>query len=228
MYKNKKLILKRAILFFVLLISPLLFCQDLDTSHQLDSLYFAENRIELIPGSISVKNAPKNFELPFLVALSYFPDLIGKNIIFKSRNINTTLNARPNFSSLLFSKKQNRTYVIRINNSFKDSIISLNNVPFNAQVGVFAHELSHFTDYNSRSFFGIIGRGFAYFSKKSKAKFEKEIDAKTIERGLGWQLYAWSEYIQNQSNATVNYKEFKRNIYLTPVEILEAIEKITS
>jgi hypothetical protein len=153
--------------------------------------------------------------------------LSGRKIIFKERKIKTTLNARPTIGSLLFSKKSNRTYVIRINSNKSDSIISLINVPFNAKIGLFAHEFSHFSDYQSRSLFGVIARGISYSSKKTKVKFEKEIDLSTINRGLGWQLYDWSNYIQTQSNATHKYKQIKLFTYMSPFEILKIIEPLT-
>jgi hypothetical protein len=165
--------------------------------------------------------------LSVLIALSFFPELSDSKIIFKGKEIKTTLNARPTISSLLFSKKSNRTYVIRINTNKSDSIISFNNIPFNAKIGLFAHEFSHFSDYQSRSLFGIIARGVSYSSKKTKAKFEKEIDLNTINRGLGWQLFDWSNYVQNESNATFKYKQFKMNIYLSPEDILKTINALT-
>lgn len=218
-----KIVLSLIFLFFVFCS----FAQDSFNDRTLDSLILAQNKEQLIPKSISLVDAPEAYELPILVAISYYPELKGKKIIFKERKIKTTLNARPRFLSLVFSKKQNRTYVVRINKQLKDSIISLKNIPFNAQVGLFGHEFSHFADYQNRSLFGIIRRGFAYLSKKSKTSFEKEIDQKTIEHGLGWQLYEWSYYVQNQSNATTSYKEFKRTTYMTPTEIIAILENLS-
>jgi hypothetical protein len=120
---------------------------------------------------------------------------------------------------LIFRKKSKRKYVVRINNSAKDSIVILDSVPFNASIGLFGHEFNHFVDYSTRNIFGVIGRLIAYSSKKSKEKFEKEIDVMTINRGLGWQLYDWASFVLNESNATEEYKDFKRLIYLEPDEI---------
>ena len=52
---------------------------------------------------------------------------------------------------------------------------------------------------------------------------QKEIDLKTIQRGLGWQLYDWSNFVLNDSNADAKYKEFKKETYMTPESILETI-----
>ena len=62
-------------------------------------------------------------------------------------------------------------------------------------------------DYSNKGLFGVLGRGLSYSSKKSKEKFEKEIDQRTIDRGLGWQLFDWSNYILQESNADEKYKE---------------------
>lgn len=98
------------------------------------------------------------------------------------------------------------------------------NASFNARVGVLAHELNHIMDFSSKNIFGIIGRGLSYASKKKKEKFEKKIDQMTIELGLGWQLYAWAVYILEGDTATEEYKEFKREIYLEPEEIMSALK----
>lgn len=208
-----------------LLICQLIICQELHEQHFFDSVYYSQTSRSNSLTKFKV-NCPKELELPLSITLDHFPDLHAKKILIKERRINTTMNARPTFGSLLFAKRINRTYVVRINTSSKDSVIRLAEIPFNAKIGLFAHEFTHFTDYQSLSFFGVLGRGFSYLSKKSKAKFEKEIDQKTIERGLGWQLYDWSDYVLNRSNASTGYKEFKSETYMTPNEIKESILRL--
>ncbi len=164
------------------------------------------------------KNIISDFELPILTALSYFPELKNTNIVFKQGCIRTTMNTRPRIISLLKNRKK-RIYIIRINTSKKDSIVSLYETPFNAQVGIIGHELSHCIDYSGRNFWGIMQRLFDYGSKKRKAKFEREIDRMTINRGLRWQLYDWANYVLYKSDATQKYKRFKRRTYMKPEEI---------
>jgi hypothetical protein len=124
-----------------------------------------------------------------------------------------------------FKHRNKRSYTIRINNRKKDSIIHIASVPFNAKVGVFAHEFAHIVDYESCNIFCLCGRLFAYATSRSKAKYEKEIDTMVIERGLGWQLYDWAYYVLRHSHATQSYKKFKRSIYLSPQEIRNLIIK---
>ncbi|WP_075603898.1 hypothetical protein [Saccharicrinis aurantiacus] len=157
--------------------------------------------------------------------LLYFPELEESKLKFKEKRLKTTMNAQPNVWSLIFKNRRKRTYVVRINNGERDSTIHTANISFNAQVGVFGHEFCHFVDYSERSFFGVLGRLFAYTSKKKKAAFEKEMDTNTIERGLGWQLYDWSDYTLNHSNANYKYKRLKEEIYLKPEDIKIILEK---
>lgn len=171
------------------------------------------------------KTIAKKYELSILIAFSYFPELKNTKVKFKETKIKTSLNARPTISSLLFKKKEKRTYVVRINNSKKDSIALLSKAPFNAIIGVFGHEFSHFKDYNTRNFSGIMQRLYAYSNDLSKEAFEKEIDNNTIKRNLGWQLYDWAYYVLHNANAKKEYIEFKRLIYLEPLEIENILKK---
>ncbi len=172
------------------------------------------------------KDIPSNLELPILIALSYYPELVDSKIKFKVCKIKTTMNARPTFGSILFRKKENYRFVVRINSSSKDSIIRVNTIPFNAKIGVFGHEFFHFVDYQRKASFHLTKRLFSYGNKRKKEAFEKEIDLGTIQRGLGWQLYDWSNYVLNESNAITEYKDFKRQIYLEPEEIKKTILKL--
>jgi hypothetical protein len=128
--------------------------------------------------------------------------------------------------TLLFHAKSKRTYVVRINNEKKDSIISIFDVPFSAQSGIFGHEFSHFADYSQMSFWGVLKRGFNYTNPTKKSAYEKETDRITIRHGLGNELFEWSDYVLNRSNATVVYKAFKRSTYLTPSEIKEEMIRL--
>ncbi len=171
------------------------------------------------------KNIPEKYKLAILIALSYYPELIETPIDFKECTIKTTLNARPTIGSLCFNTKLKRKYVVRINTSQKEGMITIDEVPFNASIGIFAHEFSHFVDYQNRTFGGVLQRLWCYTSKKRKAIYEKEIDSMTIARGLKWQMYDWSYYALFQSNASEAYKLFKKETYLRPKEILDQIGK---
>jgi hypothetical protein len=167
------------------------------------------------------KKVLPEFSQPIYHALAYFPELKNSHIRFKYQKINTTLNARPSVYSLLFRKKENRRYIVRINSSLTDSSIQLSKVSYNAQIGVLAHEFSHFIDYSEKDIWGIFKRLISYTNKKAKKKFEHEIDEMTIERGLGWQLHDWAHTVLYDSDAGTKYKKLKQEIYLTPGKIID-------
>mgnify|MGYP001140632537 CR=1 FL=1 len=166
------------------------------------------------------------FETEILSALSYYPELDGTKIIFKEAKIKASLNARPTVGSLLFRRRSKRKYVIRIKPDTGDSVATLEKVRFNGAVGVLGHELNHVVDYSNRSFFGILGRLFNYTNKKGKREYEGEIDRMTVEKGLGWQLYDWEDYVLNKSDAKVKYKAYKKAVYYSPEEIITVMEEL--
>lgn len=175
-----------------------------------------------------VCEVPIELETAVYSSLSNYPELQNNPIRFKQARISTTLNARPTLGSLLFRRKENRRYVVRINSTMADSIISVYHLSETAKRGIIGHEFAHFADYETRNFWQVLGRAFSYLSKKRKARFEKAIDTETIKRGLGQELYAWSYYVLYESNATVAYKNFKRETYLTPEEINSLQQQFTS
>lgn len=171
------------------------------------------------------KTVIPTFQTEIYTALSYFPELDSTKIEFRYANIKTSLNARPTVGSL-FRRRSKRKYVIRIKPNTRDSVTTIDQVGFNGAVGVLGHELNHVVDYSKRNFWGILGRLFNYGSKKGKRKFEAEIDRMTIQKGLGWQLYDWEDYVLNKSKAKVNYKAYKKTIYYTPKELKKLINQI--
>lgn len=119
---------------------------------------------------------------PTLIALSYYPDLVGVDIEFKLSREKTTMAARPKPRTLFV--KSRRRYLILINGDDDFEGVHLYDVPFNAQIGVIAHELAHIADYERRNLFGVLGVLFRYADKGRKSLFEREIDRATVERGL--------------------------------------------
>lgn len=176
------------------------------------------------------KYMPPVFEKPILLALSFFPELRDSKITFVCKKAESPLSCRPTFLSL-FRKRQKRAYEITISlqTNPKFTPIMFANLPFNAQIGVLGHELSHIVDYQNRSFFGFvligIGQMFSFFVDK----FEFETDKRCIEHGLGYQLKAWSEYvrqalkIERWRGANGNPKKNKER-YMNPDTIQQHID----
>lgn len=191
----------------------------------LDSLDFVARLDELREEFSYRKVVLSEFEMAIYATLSFYPELDSTRIVFKQAKIKTSLNARPTMGSMLFRKRENRKYVIRIKPNTGDSVATLDQAGFNAVVGVLGHEFNHILDYSQRGFFGIIKRLLGYTNKKGKRKYEAEIDQMTIDRGLGWQVYDWEDFVFNKSKATEKYKEYKRSVYYTPEELLILVEE---
>lgn len=187
-----------------------------------DSQVYIETSETIDPSYKSMgyrKKIPELYQPIFNQVLSYYPELDSIRIIVKEAKISSSLNARPTPFSLLFRRRENRKYKIRINVKKGDSLALFSEATIKAQIGVLGHELAHIVDYNHRSLGGVFKRLFSYTTIKGKEKYEKEIDSMAVHAGLGEELHAWSSYVLNESNATKLYKEYKRKVYLEPEEI---------
>ena len=116
-------------------------------------------------------------------------------------------------------------YTIFVDDNTEGEGILLDSVPFNAQIGILGHEFAHILDYEQRNSGNMIGLGLNYLTEDGKMKLEKQTDYSTISKGLGWQLYDWSDFVLNKSNASEKYKTYKRKFYLQPIEIEAEIKK---
>ncbi|MBS2211175.1 hypothetical protein KEM09_07170 [Carboxylicivirga mesophila] len=160
----------------------------------------------------------------FMVPYQEFADLHNCKIKVRNKNIKTTMAARPHFFSLLLGKK-NRRYVILVNKKESFKGVHLKDVPSEARIGLFAHELMHIRDYESRKVTGVMERGLQYLSQKGKRQVEHYTDSLTIAAGFGQYLYHWANYVLHDSDASDDYKHYKSQIYMTPVRILTQIEE---
>jgi len=151
------------------------------------------------------------------------PSFVWRTAILTSIFLSISIFCYATFTKLAGFKYK---YVITININDNFEGILIKDIPFNAQIGLIGHEIAHIADYEHQSFWGLLGRAFDYIGDKSKQKFEKYIDSVTVEHGLGWQLYDWSDYAINKSKATEKYKNFKRKIYMQPDEIYEYMQKL--
>ncbi len=142
------------------------------------------------------KKLPEGYELQALLALSHYPELKNVKIKFKKRKNGAPFVSRPTIWSTFFRRPDKRTYLILIRTKEHSlfSPILLENMPFDAQVGVLGHELAHSTDFKQRSFFKMLNVTFGNLSWKFLDQFEFETDRRAIQHGLGFQLLAWSEH----------------------------------
>jgi hypothetical protein len=164
------------------------------------------------------------YELPALVALLYYPELDSTQIELKSKKLKHFGNARPKID-FLFRKQVNRHYVIIINKKAGDKVgFSFSDLPFNAQVGFFGHELAHISDYCSRNNFQIISYGAKYLFMKRA--IERSTDRIAIKHNLGEQMFDLRSFVLNNPLTDRDYLRYKHNNYLDCDEILQEISKL--
>jgi hypothetical protein len=188
-----------------------------------------ENIDSLQNALLSYKSVPNEFKSPILAALMHYPELEKVRIHFKKRAITTTMAAFPTVGSI-FRKKENRRYTIYINHKVnKRKAPLLDDVSFDAKVGVLGHELAHIVDYESKSILSILGNGIAYpISRNFRRNLEYKVDTTTIMSGLGEGLYAFRLFIETEAELTERYKRFKDNIYMSSAEIMQMIDYLSN
>ncbi|PLX24033.1 MAG: hypothetical protein C0599_03080 [Salinivirgaceae bacterium] len=109
-------------------------------------------------------------------------------------------------------------------NMGKSRGVPLNELSFDARVGLFAHELAHIIDYRRKRSLGIIALGFKYVTKRGKQELEHTIDRIIIWRGFGHQLYQYAVEVSKNQAISDDYRKRRQSIYLQPEEIIELIK----
>ena len=188
----------------------------------LPSEHIDPNDIEGDKDSIFIKNVPTEYNKQFTLICNMFSELNETNISLKFRPIGMTMQARPNIWTIIGGKRE---YFVFINTERKKNGLLLEDIPFNAQIGIIAHELCHIIDYHFKSNWEIIKTGLWYFKKRNQQHYEKAIDYLVIKKGLGHQLRDWSDFVLNEAGLTHKYKKTKETYYLRPDQIDEFIQK---
>ena len=176
--------------------------------------------LEMVMGKNKI--IPAEYRSQILLALSFYPQLKNTKIEFLVEPAVIPISSRPKPSTVFYSKA-NRWYCIVISNGGMEGMEEalLENLSFDAQVGVIGHELGHTVYYKDRSSASLVGLGIAYPFNKFRMKFERETDRRTIEHGLGWQLLKWAEELRPPGTST----DFLDTYYLTPEEIRLEMKK---
>lgn len=199
-----------AYLFFIYEIDAV---ENISCKHSISNLSQEDFSYYKTEDITNLKGVPKEFEDAIITAYFFFPELKNVPIQFIEEKISTTMNCRPNPWRLLIWQ---RHYEIRINNYSEFEGPLLKDTPYNAQVGVIAHELAHILDYEAGGTLRIIKRALDYLRATTKRDFEHEIDAITIQKGFGKQLLDWLDFLMDEDNPSITeaYRNFKQDIYL--------------
>jgi len=157
--------------------------------------------VSRVPETLSVqrnKKLPEGFEEQASKALERFPELRNVPIRFKVKKSFATLKTRPTFISM-FMPRGHRTYVIIISNKSADTLapVLLAHLPYQAQVGIIGHELSHVSDFSKRTRWQCFKIAINHFSPRYMDRLEFNTDLICIRHGLGKELETWSSYIRN-------------------------------
>jgi hypothetical protein len=230
MIRYEALFTKKHLLLFILIVVALSstaqkinkeFRPDSFTGNQYDSLKTLYGQHKIIPPL---------YEKQILIALSFFPELQHNKIIFRIKHTYTPLSSKPTLISVLRNSKH-RTYLITISDTTNAALapILFKHLPFNAQVGVIGHEISHAFDFSQKNTFGLIRIGLGNLSQKFLDRFEYRTDSICIVHGLGYQLLAWSVHVrkvlmnENWDGADNIHKLMTRERYMNPGTIQKRI-----
>lgn len=179
------------------------------------------------------KHIPARYQKQILLALSFFPELKTTTIEFVIKKAHSPLSTRPAYTSI-FKRQGKRSYLVTISDSSISTLspILFDRLPYNAQVGVIGHELSHIVYFSSKNTFHLLYTGVMHVSSKFLDRFEYRTDSTCIAHGLGFQLLNWSLFVRK----ALRIKEWhgagdplpgkpSRERYMNPETIVEHMRK---
>lgn len=198
---------------------------------QIDSLYYAQRFDDYEKEFGKKKVLLPGFELQTLLALSYYPELRDVEVHFLYEKAWIPLSSRPKALSM-FNKRDKWIYQVIVSSKSTESMdpILMKNLPFNAQVGILAHELGHTLHYQEYGFWQMLKFALLYaFDSKFRAVHERSTDEQVIYHSLGWQLFDYAKFVRTDPSTIQHYeasKDFLDQYYLTPMEIMEVMNRL--
>ncbi|MGI9544451.1 MAG: DUF2201 family putative metallopeptidase, partial [Cyclobacteriaceae bacterium] len=113
-------------------------------------------------------------------------------------------------------------------NVFFDPIL-LRSLPFDAQVGILAHELGHVAYYHKLNPFEIGKWGLSYLKvDQFHVTHERSTDLMPVYHGLGSQIYQYAYFVRYDPSCKELFgveQDFMDKYYMTDKELLEVISK---
>ena len=105
----------------------------------------------------------------------------------------------------------------------------LRSLPFDAQVGILAHELGHVAYYHQLNLLQFGKWGLSYLREDDfHVAHERTTDLMPVYHGLGSQIYQYAYYVRNDSSCKALFEveqAFMDKYYMTDKELLEVINK---
>lgn len=176
------------------------------------------------------KGLPEGFELAAAIAYSAYPELKEATIDMILTSNGAPMEATVDIASL-FVPWQKRRYRILLNNgqqTFFDPIL-LRALPFDAQVGILAHELGHIAYYDKLNLLQFGKWGLMYLrSEEFRIIHERTTDLMPVYHGLGTQIYQYAYYVRYDPSCQAFYqveKDFMDSYYMTDKELLEELHR---
>lgn len=176
------------------------------------------------------KGLPPGYEMAAAIAYSAYPELKDVKIDMILTDKGAPMESNFDLWTMFVPGKKNRQYkiLLREGEASFDPIF-MKNLPFDAQVGILAHELGHVVYYHERNLLKIGKWGLKYLNDSQfRATHERTTDLMPIYHGLGSQIYQYAYFVRYDPSCVDIYargKEFMDTFYLTDRELAAAWEE---
>ncbi len=176
----------------------------------------------------SNKGLPPGFEVAAAIAYSAYPQLREVTIDMVMTDYGPPMMADIEIWTL-FGPRNKRKYIVKLNDqrdTHFDEIL-LRSLPFDAQVGILAHELGHVAYYHNLNIFQFAKWGLRYLWEDDfQVAHERTTDLMPVYHGLGSQIYQYAYYVRKDPSCIAFYergKDFMDKYYMTDVALKAAI-----
>lgn len=133
----------------------------------------------------------------FEYIMKFYPTMLVKKIYVYYNTSDKIVNTKPKFSSIFKAplEREYKVYFSKQTKSTLDSVI-LDNLSFNAQLGLIANQVSQIEDFSTSGFFDFFAWHFRKLYRKGRNKTYLNNEEKTLEVGLGYQLLALNKELE--------------------------------
>lgn len=135
----------------------------------------------------------------FNYILKFYPKMLVKTMRVEFNRKKDVTKVKPKFSSI-FKMPLQREYTIYFSKGTKSTLDSvlLENLSFNAQLGLIAEQVSIIEDLSTGGFFNFIGWYFKHLTHKGMKRIRADAELRTLELGLGYQLLALNKELEEK------------------------------